>query len=178
MSGGAEPRESGPTVSQRSPVPQVGTVAQGGQAAGPPLAARAPMPPAPPHPGLLSEALGGPTYLLQPGVPRELLHGQGEALGQLQPARADAPPEQHPPVRGHAQHLEAVAVPGLGPPKHLGHRDAGLRSGKPRSLPSLPPPPSKTNGHPPVPPLLGKQEGEFWGRPRATSHTSGRCQGF
>lgn len=52
-------------------------------------------------------------YLLQLGVPRQLLHDQGEALRELQLARPGPLPEQHLPVSGHTQHPEAVAVAGL-----------------------------------------------------------------
>lgn len=64
-----------------------------------------------------------PLYLLQLRVPGELLYGQGEARAQLQPASPDPLPEQHLPVSGHTQHLEAVAVPGLREPDHLGNRE-------------------------------------------------------
>ena len=36
-----------------------------------------------------------PAYLLQLGAPGELLHGQGEARAELQPASPDRQPEQH-----------------------------------------------------------------------------------
>lgn len=58
-------------------------------------------------------------YLLQFGAPRQLLHGQSKALGEPQLPRATAPPEQHPPVSGCTQHLEAVAVPGFRQPQYL-----------------------------------------------------------
>ena len=64
-----------------------------------------------------------PLYLLQLGVPGELLSSQGEARAQLQPASPDPVPEQHLPVSGHTQQLEAVAVPGLQEPDHLGDRE-------------------------------------------------------
>lgn len=65
-------------------------------------------------------AAPAPAYLLQLGVPWQLLHDQGEALGELQLARPGPLPQQHLPVSGHTQHAEAVAVAGLGEPDHLG----------------------------------------------------------
>lgn len=53
-------------------------------------------------------------YLLQFGAPRQLLHSQGKALGEPQLASTAAPPQQHPPICGRTQYLEAVAVPGFG----------------------------------------------------------------
>lgn len=58
-------------------------------------------------------------YLLQFGAPRQLLHSQSKALGEPQLASAAAPPEQHPPVSGCTQHLEAVVVLGFRQPQHL-----------------------------------------------------------
>lgn len=128
-----------------------------------------PLPPEAPH-GAPMGSRGGswdPTYLLQLGVPWELLHNQGEAIRELQLARPEPLPQQHLPVRGHAQHLEAVAVPGLGQPNHLGRQGAVPRSGKHYLPPSLPSPPSKPNGHPPSPPTPSRKRrgrilGEAW----------------
>ena len=89
-----------------------------------------------------------PAYLLQLGVPGELLHGQGEARAEPQPAPRAPLPEQHLPVRGRAQHLEALAVPGLREPEHLDDRVQGQVRKGPR--------PHKTGCHPP--PLLFFQE--------------------
>lgn len=55
-------------------------------------------------------------HLLQLGAPRQLLHGQGKALGEPQLTGPTASPEQHPPVSGRAQDLEAVAMPGFRQP--------------------------------------------------------------
>lgn len=99
----------------------------------------------------------GPTYLLQLGVPWELLHDQGEALGELQLARPDPLPEQHLPVGGHTQHAEVVAVPGLGEPNHLGGQGAGAKWRKR----CLPPSPLPT----PTLPFSSRKKIEFWGRP-------------
>lgn len=104
----------------------------------------------PPRPRL--ELLPGPfqgvvaptAYLLQLGVPRQLLHDQGEALCELQLARPAPMPEQHLSVRGHTQQLEAVAVAGLGQPNHLGQQGVGTRLGKGCLTPAYLPPCCKT----------------------------------
>lgn len=67
--------------------------------------------------GAHSPLASGPRpHLLQFGAPRQLLHGQSKALGEPQLARPAGPPEQHPPISGRTQHLEAVAVPGFRQP--------------------------------------------------------------
>lgn len=55
-------------------------------------------------------------HLLQLGAPRQLLHSKGEALGEPQLTSPTASPEQHPPICGHTQDLEAVIVPGFRQP--------------------------------------------------------------
>lgn len=79
------------------------------------------------------------SYLLQLGVPRQLLHHQSKALRELQLARPGRLPEQHLPVGGHTQHAEAVAGAGLSKPDHLGQHGVGPRLRKGCLLPGLPP---------------------------------------
>lgn len=55
-------------------------------------------------------------HLLQLGAPGQLLHSQSKALGEAQLASPTAPPEQHPPICGRTQDLEAVAMPGFRQP--------------------------------------------------------------
>lgn len=126
----------------------MGAVAQRSHTASAPLAALVAMPAQPPtcwgapasraacrlSPGAAASA---PTYLLQLGAPRELLHRQGKAVGELQLARPDPLPKQHLPVGGHTQHLEAVAVPRIRKPNHLGQRHGqGERAAAPRPSPT------------------------------------------
>lgn len=61
-------------------------------------------------------ACGPWPHLLQFGAPRQLLHGQGKALGEPQLTSPTASPEQHPPICGRTQYLEAVAMPGFRQP--------------------------------------------------------------